>query len=53
MNATHTIQFANICSRYRRQLVSLPQTKTQKSEISALQAVCDVVRAAPPSSQAN
>jgi hypothetical protein len=30
---------------------SLPQTKTQKPEISAPQAVCDVVTAAPPGSQ--
>ena len=29
-------------------LASLPQTKTPKPEISAPQAVCDVVIAAPP-----
>jgi hypothetical protein len=31
-----------------RCFVSLPQTKTQKPEIAAPQAVCDVVKAAPP-----
>ena len=29
-------------------LVSLPQTKSKKPEISAPQAVCDVISAAPP-----
>ena len=34
-----------------QQLESLPQTKSKKPEISAPQAVCDVVMVGPPDSQ--